>query len=418
MTTWNTGIARFGAMLLLSVCCLMVAGAAKTAPIGWAAVDAMGVTSTTGGGGGDVVIARDIEELREYAGSDEPLTILIEGQLTGSGNLRVASNKTLLGVGASASISGAELSLNDVSNVIIRNLTMSGARDAIALRGSHHVWVDHCDLSECEDGLLDITRASDYVTVSWTRFSNHRKTMLINSGTDHPEDVGKLNTTVHHCWFDGSTTRNPRVGYGKVHIFNSLYRGNGYGIGLHSQARVLADRNYFDGVKDPVRQMYREDPKSPHHGFCEARDNIFHDCTGQQAIEGISFPASDYYRYEFALDETADVPAAVEAGVGPSEAHGVVAPLPMPGNGAIGVDVRSTLRWTPGQHATQHALAFGETNPPLAVAKIGVETAGGSALRMFRPAALKAGTVYYWRVDQVTPEGTVPGDVWRFRTAD
>ena len=109
-----------------------------------------------GAGDGAVVVARTGDELADYAGKEEPLTILIEGQLTGPEKLRVASNKTLLGVGASASITGVELSLNDVSNVIIRNLTMSGARDTIALRGSHHVWVDHCDLSACDDGLLDI----------------------------------------------------------------------------------------------------------------------------------------------------------------------------------------------------------------------------------------------------------------------
>ena len=99
---------------------------------------------------------------------------------------------------------------------------------------------------------MDITNESDYVTVSWTRFSKHHKTMLINSGTSKPEDMGHLNTTIHHCWFDGSNTRNPRAGYGKIHVFNCLYNGNHYGIGLHSLARVLAERNYFDKVNNPI----------------------------------------------------------------------------------------------------------------------------------------------------------------------
>ena len=298
--------------------------------------------------------------------------------------------------------------MSGVSNIIIRNLTISGARDGIAMRRTHHVWVDHCDLSACGDGLLDVTNQSDFVTVSWTRFSNHHKTMLINSGTSKPEDAGTLNTTIHHCWFDGSNTRNPRAGYGKVHVFNCLYNDNGYGIGLHSQTLVLAERNYFDKVSNPIKQMYREDPMSPHHGFCESVGNIFQDCKGQHAIEGKSFPVQEYYRYEFALDAVADVPKIVKARAGPAEAFGKVMPLPVPGNGAIAVDLKPTLRWTRAAATTNYEVAFGETNPPKA--------AGKTSGQIFEPEELKPGTDYYWRVDQVTPEGAVKGETWRFRT--
>ncbi len=382
--------------------------ATAAAPIGWAVVDGMGMESTTGGGDGEVVVARTAEELADYARRKDPLTILVKGTLTGRGGIKVASNKTLLGVGSTAKITKAELSLSGVSNVIIRNLTLTGARDGIALRRTHHVWVDHCDLSACGDGLLDITNQSDYVTVSWTRFSKHHKTMLINSGTSKPEDAGTLNTTIHHCWFDGADTRNPRAGYGKVHVFNCLYNGNGYGIGLHSRALVLAERNYFDKVKNPIKQMYREDAKSPHHGFCEGVDNIFQDCTGQRAIEGISYPVENYYLYDFALDAAADVPEIVKAGTGPAEAFGKVNPLPVPGNGAITVSVRPKLRWTRRPEATGYKVAFGETNPPAAASEVSGQT--------FDPGTLKPATVYYWRVDQVTPNGTVKGAVWQFRT--
>ncbi len=36
-------------------------------------------------------------------------------------------------------------------------------------------------LYQLHDGLLDITNASDLVTVSWNRFLNHDKVMLIGS---------------------------------------------------------------------------------------------------------------------------------------------------------------------------------------------------------------------------------------------
>ncbi|MCC9655201.1 right-handed parallel beta-helix repeat-containing protein [Rhodopirellula sp. JC737] len=289
--------------------------------IGWATVSGNGVETTTGGGDGKVITVRTVDDLKKAASSDEPLVIRLEGTFAGDGKMGIASNKTLIGVGADATIKGMELSMSGVSNVIIRNLTISDARDAIALRRTHHVWVDHCDLSNCSDGLLDITNQSDYVTVSWTRFSKHHKTMLINSGTSHPEDTGTLNTTIHHCWFDGSDTRNPRVGYGKVHVFNCLYNDNDYGIGLHSQCLVLAERNFFANVKNSIKQMYRPDPDDIHHGFCQAVDNIFSECRGSQDDEGKSFKPTDFYQYDSVFDQTANVPDIVKADVGPSERY-------------------------------------------------------------------------------------------------
>lgn len=74
--------------------------------------------------------------------------------------------------------------IRKVSNVILRNLKMHNppeGADLIALDLATRVWVDHCDLStngltgdkDYYDGLLDITHASDFITVSWTKFHDH-----------------------------------------------------------------------------------------------------------------------------------------------------------------------------------------------------------------------------------------------------
>jgi hypothetical protein len=39
----------------------------------------------------------------------------------------------------------------------------------------------------------------------------------------------------------------------------------------------------------------------------------------------------------------------------------------------------------------------------------------GGSVQMFDPGGLKPGTDYYWRVDQVTPQGISKGEIWRFR---
>jgi len=402
------GTIRTVSLLFTVLCCLINGGTVLAdAPIGWAAVSGKGVESATGGGDGKLVVARTIQELVDYAKRSEPLTILVEGTLNGS-SVRIAANKTILGVGNDAGLIGAELSMSGVSNIIVRNLTIRKGRDGISARKTHHIWIDHCDVSDCGDGAIDITRESDFTTISWTRLSNHHKTMLINGGSTHTSDKGTLNTTVHHNWFDGSKTRNPRVGFGKVHIFNCLYNGNGYGIGLHSLCLVRAERNFFNQTKNPIKQMYRPDPSDPAHGVCESVDNIFKNCSGAQDDEAKSFPVNDYYLYDFVLDNATDVPEIVKAKVGPAAEFGNLGPLPVPGNGAVNVSIKPVLRWTKGQKAKSYKIAFGKTNPPSQI----IETSEPT----FKPGTLKVRTVYYWRVDQITDSGMVKGDVWRFRT--
>ncbi len=74
--------------------------------------------------------------------------------------------------------------LKNISNVIIRNMKMHNppkGEDLVSSTGSTRVWVDHCDFStdgltgdkDYYDGLLDITHASDFVTVSWSKFHDH-----------------------------------------------------------------------------------------------------------------------------------------------------------------------------------------------------------------------------------------------------
>jgi len=101
------------------------------------------------------------------------------------------------------------------------------------------------------DGLLDITNESDLVTVSWNQFASHDKTMLIGNSDSAPEDREHLRVTLHHNLFDGVGQRAPRVRYGKVHVYNNVYRADKetnyrstWGAGVESQ--IFAENNYFE----------------------------------------------------------------------------------------------------------------------------------------------------------------------------
>ena len=79
---------------------------------------------------------------------------------------------------------------------------------------------------QVHDGLLDITNESDFVTVSWNQFTSHDKTMLIGNSDSATEDREHLRVTLHHNLFDGVGQRTPRVRFGKVHVYNNVYRAD------------------------------------------------------------------------------------------------------------------------------------------------------------------------------------------------
>jgi pectate lyase len=93
-------------------------------------------------------------------------------------NVRVAEANSFTG------LTDGGFRLKKISNVILRNLKFHNppkGADLVALDVATKVWVDHCDFStvgltgdkDYYDGLLDITHASDYVTVSWSKFHDH-----------------------------------------------------------------------------------------------------------------------------------------------------------------------------------------------------------------------------------------------------
>lgn len=413
-------------MILIVASCGMAQNFDTDVPMGWAVVPAHGVESTTGGGNGDVVTATSSSELANYAGHGGSLIIKVEGTISGSGKLTITSNKTILGVGSDATITGYELSMSGVQNIIIRNLRITGGRDGIAVRRTHHLWIDHCEIWDCSDGLLDITNESNYATVSWCKFyyenqTDHRLACLIGSGGgDHPEDWDKLKVTYHHCWFDKLVDqRMPRIMYGQVHVFNDYYTcsGNSYCIGVGSYGSALIENNYFKNVNNPHEFMYDV------YCWITTRDNFYDNTTGKKdngkggirdvSVPGWSFPveAFDNPPYIYIMDNAEDIPDLVSNGAGPHSQYGEIGLIPVPGNGAAKVSTDPTLQWMKGtirSSTTSYIVSFGTANPPPQVATVSEQS--------YNPGSLSEGTVYYWRVDQDTSGGIIQGKVWTFQT--
>jgi pectate lyase len=285
-------------------------------PVGYASVNALGQNGTTGGAGGPVVTVSSSAALLDYIFRTGPYVIQVDGMITVPAAMhKVASDKTIIGLGSNSGISGGGLNMtNGVKNIIIRNMKFINASDdSITLQeGVHHVWIDHCELSFGYDGLLDIKRGSDFVTVSWNHFHDHDKTMLLGHDDGNAaQDLGHLRVTYHHNWFDRSVQRNPRVRFAEpVHVFNNYYVGNsGYGVASTMNAGVLVEGNYFESVANPmVIQTGDSDT-----GRIAQRNNVFVNSGAPQTAGSVSEPSA-YYSYT--LDNPADVKSIVMAGAG------------------------------------------------------------------------------------------------------
>ena len=296
--------------------------------VGWAAQNG----GTTGGGAQKPVVVTTAADLTAQLKGNDAKVIYLKGSVTGS--FAVGSNKSLVGI-CGAQIKG-HIGISGSSNVIIRNLKLvgnncsdspqdcSGGADAMTLGGgAKNVWVDHLDISDGSDGNLDITQGSDFVTVSWTKFSystkrsdpdagasGHRFSNLIGSSDTEPLDVGHLNVSYHHCWWAQNVDqRMPRTRRGQIHVFNNLYTsaGNSYCTNAGQDAKLLVQNNVYAGVNSPLQVSG--------NGNMKQEGNDFTNSTGNKAAAGSGFTPP----YPFKLDATSTLRATLEAGVGPKD---------------------------------------------------------------------------------------------------
>lgn len=200
--------------------------------------------------------------------------------------VHVPSNTSIIGMD-NAKLKGVNLVL-DSDNVIIRNIQFespydyfpswdpndgpegnwNSQYDSISIKGGTHIWIDHSSFQdgpetvekyfgrkyEHRDGLVDITNEADYVTISYSTFENHNKTMLIGSSDSKISDEGKLHVTLHHNYFHDVVQRLPRVRFGQVHVYNNYFASdttNGeyayaYALGVGKNSQIYAENNVAD----------------------------------------------------------------------------------------------------------------------------------------------------------------------------
>nr|WP_315196262.1 hypothetical protein [uncultured Flavobacterium sp.] len=307
---------------------------------------------TTGGTGGAEVIVTTFSDLKKYAETkDTKYIIKVSGVITGLGSIankdyvgsiKVASNKTIIGIGDKAFLDGVGFTIKDAKNIIIQNIKFSlvsigkaipagsedipkiysklgdegrpqilvNSGDLISIYGiSTNIWIDHCEFFEEDpykqtnqdlyDGLVDVKDNSGYITISWCYFHDHHKCSLIGSSDKDLFSDRKI--TFHHNYYKTIQERVPLYRGGTAHFFNN-YAYDIYGGIVNSRvnACVRVEKNYFEKCKNTV---YSKNSKIS--GSAECIDNKEVDCINREAYP-VACTAAIPYDYSKSLNNKTD----------------------------------------------------------------------------------------------------------------
>ena len=229
---------------------------------GWASV----AGGTTGGGTdlGNAVTVSSMGDLKSATSGSGKKIILVEPG-TYNGSFEPGANKTIIGLAPGVTIQGRiNISGSDKNNIIVRNLAVRGnycssnddcrsGDDAVYVgNGAHHVWFDHCDIADGQDGNFDLTKESDYVTISWTKLwytkeKPHAQCSLIAGSDGETQSRGKLQISYMNCWWGSYiNARQPRGRFGKVHCLNNYHKSGGGLHGVGKEMSIIAEYCYYD----------------------------------------------------------------------------------------------------------------------------------------------------------------------------
>lgn len=239
-----------------------------------------------GGKGGQIYVVTDSSDhdpanptpgtLRHAVIQTEPLWITFASNMLIKlkHELIINSYKTIDGRGANVEITGNGcLTLQYVSHVIIHNVhihhckpsgntmiasspTHVGYRgksdgDGISIFGSQKIWVDHCSLSYCTDGLIDAIMGSTGITISNNYFSHHNEVMLLGHNDKYALDMGMQVTIAFNHFGVALVQRMPRCRRGYIHVVNNDFTSwEMYAIGGSANPTINSQGNRYTAPAD------------------------------------------------------------------------------------------------------------------------------------------------------------------------
>lgn len=173
--------------------------------------------------------------LRHAVIQDEPLWIIFKRDMVIQLKVELVMNsfKTIDGRGVSVHIAdGPCITIHRATNIIIHGIHVHDCKpgggslirdspdhyghwttsdgDGISIFEGKHVWIDHCSLSNCHDGLIDAIHGSTAITISNNYMTHHDKVMLLGHSDYYTEDKNMQVTIAFNHFGEGLVQRMPR----------------------------------------------------------------------------------------------------------------------------------------------------------------------------------------------------------------
>ncbi|GMI68364.1 hypothetical protein like AT5G63180 [Hibiscus trionum] len=227
--------------------------------------------------------------LRHAVIQDEPLWIIFKRDMviTLKEELVMNSHKTIDGRGASVHISGGPcITIHYVSNIIIHGINIHDCKpggsstirdspehaghwdqsdgDGVSIFNSKNIWVDHCTLSNCQDGLIDVIHGSTAVTISNNYMTHHDKVMLLGHSDAYTQDKDMQVTVAFNHFGEGLVQRMPRCRHGYFHVVNNDYtHWEMYAIGGSANPTINSQGNRFVAPDDSSKKEVTKHEDAP-----------------------------------------------------------------------------------------------------------------------------------------------------------
>ncbi|KAK8673470.1 hypothetical protein V6N13_111804 [Hibiscus sabdariffa] len=227
--------------------------------------------------------------LRHAVIQDEPLWIIFKRDMviTLKEELVMNSYKTIDGRGGSVHISGGPcITIHYVSNIIIHGINIHDCKpggsstirdspehaghwdqsdgDGVSIFNSKNIWVDHCTLSNCQDGLIDVIHGSTAVTISNNYMTHHDKVMLLGHNDEYTQDKDMQVTVAFNHFGEGLVQRMPRCRHGYFHVVNNDYtHWEMYAIGGSANPTINSQGNRFLAPDDSTKKEVTKHEDAP-----------------------------------------------------------------------------------------------------------------------------------------------------------
>ncbi|KAJ9678530.1 hypothetical protein PVL29_020653 [Vitis rotundifolia] len=195
----------------------------------------------------------------------EPLWIIFQRDMVIKlkEELIMNSFKTIDGRGASVHIAGGPcITIQYMTNIIIHGLNIHNCKqggnanvrdspdhygwrtisdgDGVSIFGGSHVWVDHCSLSNCNDGLVDAIHGSTAITISNNYMTHHNKVMLLGHSDSYIQDKN-MQVALPSTILEVVSCR-----HGYFHVVNNDYsHWEMYAIGGSAEPTIKSQGNRF-----------------------------------------------------------------------------------------------------------------------------------------------------------------------------